>query len=309
MDGPQAMDNGTKLEPKMNKCFVYPLSTNFFETVCVICLLGFLLNVVLLARIIKDRKLHCTTFAVIGELAVSDIVYIVTYASKSTFARFLPCVPLREYRLAMIFLECGMMGAWFSSSLHTVLIAVVRFIILCYPIRSRVWLTTRRLIVTSVCIWIFSLANGSTVFLYRDYLFVFICCCYVISVLLITVFHVLKLYNLQKIRVIQVSNVKREKTNMSRMVTVVILVFVVFPLPFIAGSIAKYLGLHKNPLYVDIGSTLLTLNSAINPIIYGFLSVVFRQSVLRMLHCTNSELSKNNSPRSSAVQYSKKNNQ
>ncbi|XP_041372524.1 galanin receptor type 1-like [Gigantopelta aegis] len=268
-------------------------------------------NLVIVLRVVMDRKLHSPTFIVISSLAVADFL-------------FLGCrIPLEILHLLNVnwvygrFL-CKMsyflnQTASYSAAYHLVLMAVIRYYLLVHPFSAVVHLTTKRACLATLTIWVLTallllpvtvtsdieaVECQGVVYTYctinpKDHnsVNIFVICysifSYALPLVIITVLHSIKARAVAR-AVRDLTD--KKKRQMSTMVVLVIMLFGVLLLPVhVKNLVSQFVSI---PLSTAIQATdllfrsLAYTNSCINPLVYAFLSAQFRKSLKRMCRCT-----------------------
>ncbi|XP_041372522.1 trissin receptor-like [Gigantopelta aegis] len=282
-------------------------------------------NLVIVLRVVMDRKLHNPTFIVISGLAVADFL-------------FLGCrIPLEILHLLNVnwvygrFL-CKMsyflyQTASYSAAYHLVLMAAIRYYLLVHPFSAVVHLTTKKACLATLTIWVISallllpvtVISDTGTMVYQGVVYIhctinpkdqnsfktFVICysifSYALPLLIITVLHSIKARAVAR-AVRDLTD--KKKRQMSTMVVLVIMLFGVLLLPVhvknlvgVFVSIPRSTALQSTDL---LFRCLAYANSCINPLVYAFLSAQFRKSLKQICRCTRV----NTSRRSSVYQLS-----
>ncbi|KAH3750791.1 hypothetical protein DPMN_185324 [Dreissena polymorpha] len=248
------------------------------------------MNVLLVFLILKDKQLRDTTFVGIACLAVSDSLFLLLriLVPMETSVSFITCA--KRHRIITTPYYTMRSSAWFAANAHVAFLAVIRFIILVYPLKSNVYLSPRRITVVSCSLWAVGIILIVTVALLieykyiqarsRDFVFILWTFVYIMPVIVTTVLHITKVYLVNKRTYEFASETHRKNVNrMSQMVIVVICLAVLLPIPRFVLKINDGLAAeHKISMsrsvknhFEGISDLLFLINHSINPVIYGFL--------------------------------------
>ena len=269
-------------------------------------------NIVIVLRVVADRKLRSPTFIVISGLAAADFL-------------FLGCrIPLEILHMLNVNWVYGRnlckisffiyQTASYSAAYHLVLLATVRYYLLVHPIPASIHLTARKSTMATLGVWVVAATLLSPVAFTSDLISVvygeaeytyctvnpsdphsmktFVICysafSYLLPLVLIITLHCLKARAVAH----ALQNVGQNKRQLSSIVVVVILMFGILLLPVhVKNMVAVFIRVPQNtPLQAtDLFFRCLAYsNSCINPFVYAFLSVQFRKSLKRMSRCSKS---------------------
>ncbi|XP_062620051.1 olfactory receptor 1E16-like [Saccostrea cucullata] len=120
----------------------------------IIGFLGLVGNVVTVFKILYDKKFHTPTFVVIGCIAFSDLLFIVfTFVLK--FSN-LPYYIFSQSYNGFITVRILYGTIFYSSVTHIVLLSVIRYLLIAYPLQSKIQLTPAVIVRCSLVVWVFS---------------------------------------------------------------------------------------------------------------------------------------------------------
>ncbi|XP_060585689.1 melanocyte-stimulating hormone receptor-like [Ruditapes philippinarum] len=283
-------------------------SCGYCDTACIysaietLFIIGIVANVFVITRVIRDRKLHDPTFVAIAALAIADLLFL-TLNLTTSFERVILSVTCSSpviisspyYILKSIF--------WFSANTHVALLAVLRYITLAYPLRTNAFLTIKKVIISSVVVWMIGIIiTGSLTTLIgariilagrsQEFLLFLWLSVYFLPLIITCVLHILKIFLVKgSITVTTTESTRMSIQRMSKIVVVVIVMAAVLPLPRLIHKCLKLAGRDVYPPsdfrthFGEIADCLFLINNFINPFIYGFLSEKFRGSLKAMFSC------------------------
>lgn len=273
-----------------------------YSAIEILFVIGIIANIIVIIRVIRDRKLHDPTFVAIAALAVADMLFLalnLTTAIERVILAITCTPPILiskpYYVLKSIF--------WIGANSHVALLAVLRYMTLAYPLRSNAYLSPKKVIVFSVCVWILGIVLMGTLSLLiniglilpgRSEEFVIIqwITVYLLPLIVTTVLHILKICLVKRSTKQTATKATRKSIErMSKIVIVVIVMGALLPLPRLISKCLKIAGPNAYPsrefrTHVEgVSQLLFLINNFINPFIYGFLSQKFRQSIKVMFSC------------------------
>ncbi|KAH3750800.1 hypothetical protein DPMN_185334 [Dreissena polymorpha] len=253
----------------------------------------------------KDKQLRDTTFVGIACLAVADTLFLLLriLIPLETIVSFITCAKRHQITTRPYYVMRS--SSWFAANAHVAFLAVIRFIILVYPLKSNVYLTSRRITAVSLSLWavgIFLIVTIALLIEYkhiqarsRDFVFILWAIVYIIPVVVTTILHITKVFlvNRRTYEFASETHRKNVKT-LSRMVIMVICMAILLPLPRfifkINDGLAKdrKMPMSKNlKIHLEgISELLFLFNHTINPVIYGFLCPRLRNVFLAVC-CRN----------------------
>lgn len=288
------------------------ISCGYCDTTCVygaiesVFLLGVFANILVIFRVAKDKNLHDPTFVAIAALALADMLFLILNLTTSfeTVILTITCTSPKIISTPFYALKSIL---WFSANAHVALLAVLRYVMMAYPLRSNVFLSVKRVILFSVGVWILGIvlmgafsaliAAGIVVAAKsQEFLLILWITVYLIPLLVTVILHLVKLFIVkQTTKESATESTRKSIQRMSRIVVAVIVMAAVLPLPRLVNSCLKLSGANAYPSpefkthYGAIADLLFLINNFVNPFIYGFLSIKFRQSVRRMFNCEVTE--------------------
>ena len=275
-------------------------------------IVGVIANVLVIVRVIKDKKLRDPTFIGIAALAVPDLLFLVLNLTLSfeTVIISLTCQkPVIKSRPWYIMNSM----IWFSANSHVAFLAVLRYLSILYPIKAAIYLTPTRVIIMSVCVWILGmillgiLAGLITLKIVLpgtsgEFIIIWWITVYLIPLTVTTLLHILKMCRVKKaVRKSATASTKRSIRKMSKIVPLVIIMATVLPLPKLVYNTIRTFGNDGNHLFPSktfkmhfrgISHLVYLINHCINPFIYGFLSKKFRKSLKEMFSNFNCKCEK-----------------
>ena len=264
-------------------------------------IIGILVNILVIIRVIKDRKLRSNTFVGIACLALADSLFLalnLTFTYEIVIRTLMCTLPRQLKGTAFAYLK-GV--AWFGANGHVALMAIIRYIILVYPIKSQAFLTTKRVLLSSAGVWtlallvrgIFTLIVKLTGEKPRESVIIYLSMwiiTYLLPLVVTTSLHITKIKMVKKTSYhSENSLVRKSIARMSKMIIVIIICAAVLPLPMLVfgtlGAIesVEYPSRNFKSIFRSIAHLLFLLNNCVNPLIYAFMSKPFRMSILRML--------------------------
>lgn len=283
-----------------------------------ICLCGLVGNGLVIYVVLRFSKMKTVTNLYILNLAISDVLFLISLP-------FLITTTILEYWIfgrAM----CKIYFVFFSINFFTSVFTLTamsadRYLAVCHPVRSVYYRTTRIAFFICLSIWSISFFVMLPIILYsttvanRKYIDRETCTIswpenqpipgdkaftwytfllgFLIPVALISVFYISVILRLKSVGPRKKSK-ERKKSNrkVTRMVLAMISVYVICWLPYwcFQGNLTfKPSGsiLPQWQIYMFSAFTVLSFaNSMINPILYAFLSEVFRKSFMKAFNCT-----------------------
>jgi hypothetical protein len=301
-------DNGTTV---LNPTVSLKLVDSYIVWLMVIVsTLGIISNIILIAQITRDKKLHIPTFVVIACLSVADLLFSVSICiwsiaiSSDGISIWTSYFQIDNETIFPGLLDFLFWVLYCSSIAHVALLSGIRYVTLVHPMKARVWITNRRVVLTSVLIWITSVVCSGSILVAQAVVkqeftvllagsSFLIISWYVTTFAITCVLHVLKVRNLRESPSLPDQAVRR----ISITVTMVITTFVILLMPHIIGRCIQVYTLYAlgelSPGYIYYwfdsliwcGLILSTVSCSCNPVIYAFFSPVFRESLLDSVSC------------------------
>lgn len=247
----------------------------------IIQIIGVLGNIIVIFKILCDKKLHTITFVTLASLAVADGLVLSSFLTAYFIGRFLK---LPE-TVKLLYTVCNL--AVFSSGFHVSFIAVVRYFVIVHPLKTFVYFKVKNIVVCSCCIYFLSSIIAGVDYAVEDTLEFTIAmwAIYYLPMAITILLHLKKFRHLQKNNS-QESSLRKNSANsskglsvMSRIIIVVFLSSILLPLPACILAILKYGGIRVSKNIGIFVSIFFTLNSCINPFLYCFMSPKFRKSL------------------------------
>lgn len=282
-----------------------------------ICVVGLIGNGLVIYVVLRFSKMKTVTNLYILNLAVSDVLFLISLP-------FLITTTLLEYWIfgrAM----CKIYFVFFSINFFTSVFTLTamsadRYLAVCHPVRSVYYRTTRIAFFVCMSIWSISFFVMLPVILYsttipnrrnpdqetctiswpedqpipgdKAFTWYTFLLGFLIPVALISVFYISVILRLRSVGPRKKSK-ERKKSNrkVTRMVLAMISVYVICWLPYwcFQGNLTfkpTGAGLPNWQIYMFNAFTVLSFaNSMINPVLYAFLSDVFRKSFLKAFSC------------------------
>ena len=258
------------------------------------------------------------SFVSIAACAAADMCFLIVelVLSFETVILTVTCDYPRRIRRD-IFLPVAVVS-WFTANGHMALLAVVRYVILVYPIKAKVYLSTRRVLLLSVLVWtiafLSSFGIGLQSFLmdtsprasYKFHLALWTTM-YLTPGTITVMLHLVKIYKIRQTTTVTTNEQAQRRVRvMSRMVLLVIFVGTVLLFPFVLDKFLQTFGKHiygtpaPSPQVKYSSHLLVLVNHSINPVMYAFVSDAFRMSLKRMLgldrNVSNGWSSRNETP-------------
>ena len=273
---------------------------NAIETVFAI---GIITNAIVLCRVAGDRKLRNPTFVSIAACAFADMCFLIIRLSSSfeTVVMTITC----NYPSKLVNNAYKIMSSvsWFSANGHVALLAIVRYILLVFPLKANIYLHPRRVLLLSALVWILGFLfiitvtaigfiNGISPTASLKFQLILWSTIYLTPLTITVTLHVVKIYKVRQTTSVTTSEeATRRIRTMSRMVIMVVFFATVLPLPYILNRFLQSVQLEVQiygskaiAVHVEyIVNLFMLLNHSINPVMYAFLSHAFRASLKRML--------------------------
>lgn len=278
-----------------------------FNAIEMCLVIGVIANIIVITRVIKDRKLRSNTFVGIACLALADSVFLIlNLAFTYEFViRTVTCTFPPQMRGPVFAFFKGVV--WFSANGHVALMAVLRYIIIVYPIKSQAFLTLKKVMLMSVGVWIlgfivrgfFTLISRLTGERPRKSVFIYLALwliIYLLPLLVTITLHTVKVRKVKKTSLHSENTlVRKSVARMSKIIIVIISCATLLPLPMMIFGIINAIEHLKYPTrnfkshFRSIAHLLFLINNCINPFIYSFMSKPFRSSLMRMIGKEDSE--------------------
>lgn len=272
--------------------------TTVFILGTIISVCGIIANFVVLCLVSCDISLHKPTFVCIACLSVTDVVFLIArYIRYTVTLYFFYQMPFRA--LAILLFVCNIISitSLIASIIHVIMLSYMRYLVVVHPIKSHLWITNRRVVVSSTVISVICIGFG----FYYMHAVIFnknkdpllaaqsnsgiSLIIAIVPFTLILLFHILKANRLKKsLAVCKTKTVKQ----MSATLTLVLVAFLLTTLPINIVDIMKIsFGYNRSRenwflIFGQIARLLLLCNHSINPIIYFVHSPQFNKSMKRL---------------------------
>lgn len=268
-------------------------------------IIGVVANALVVIRVIRDRKLRDPTFIGIAALALPDLLFLShnLIISFETVIVTFTCRPTTIVSRPWYIMNSV---TWFSANSHVALLAIIRYITIAYPIKSTMYLTTKRVLLMSVGVWVIGiilLGNLAVLISLKiikpgtsgEFIIIWWITVYLIPLIVTTILHLLKIFIVKKATKDSATrSTRRSIKRMGRIVPLVIVMATVLPLPKLVYNCIRSTGNDGNDIFPSrtfkmhfkcFSHLVYMINHFINPFIYGFLSKKFRNSLKDMLPC------------------------
>ncbi|XP_052812338.1 somatostatin receptor type 2-like [Mya arenaria] len=300
---PTGQGRGSGGWPSIGPCG-YCTDACVYSAIEIAFILGVCANVIVVATIYRDKRLRDSTFIGIACLAIADALFLSVNIANSfdTVMATIECrqPSLRGHKPYYIIQSI----TWFAANSHVAMMAILRYIIIAYPLKSNLVLTKQRVMMLSGGCWVLGAVLIGTITILiiygyilagksQEFVIVLWTVVYLMPLCVTIVLHILKLIVVRS-STRQTANEATRKSirKMSRIVIMVLIFALTLPLPRLIG---KFLNANRDKNaypspefkthYSGIANWLFLINHFINPIMYSFLSKRFRQSVKEMLLC------------------------
>uniref|UniRef100_A0A0P4WDC1 G-protein coupled receptors family 1 profile domain-containing protein n=1 Tax=Scylla olivacea TaxID=85551 RepID=A0A0P4WDC1_SCYOL len=280
----------------------------------VACLVGLCGNTLVIYVVTRFSKMQTVTNLYILNLAIADELFVigVPFLMTTTIMEYWP-FGFIMCKLYMITTSLNQ----FTSSLFLTIMSADRYIAVCHPISSPKFRTPMISKLVSLTAWTLSALMIVPVFMYSNILnesngqascniywpdsvgvrgyTVFTIYSFVLAfgcpVTFIFIFYTMVILKLKAVGMRNKSSKKRSHRRVTRLVLTVITVYVLCWLPYwalqlaLTNSVDKQVQSRFMVILFIVSSSLSYINSAINPILYAFLSDNFKKSFLKACTC------------------------
>lgn len=285
----------------------YCTTSCVYSSIEICFIIGVVANALVIASVYRDRRLRESTFIGIACLAFADALFLLVNIAdsidkvNSTVSCEVP--QLRGNRPFYIVLSV----TWFAANGHVSLMAILRYLILVYPLRANMILNKKRVFLMSLGVWVVGgiLIGTLTLLIVYGYIlagksqeFVVILwgVVYLMPLVVTTILHLLKLFNVRKSTRETATEATRKSIQLMSMIVIIVILFaMILPLPrlvlkFINVTAGRdaYPSPEFKTHYEGIANLLYQINHFINPFMYAFLSPRFRASLKDMITCRKS---------------------
>ena len=287
-----------------------------YTAVRLVFIIGVLVNILMVSRVIRDKKLRTPTFIALASLAISDALFLLFNIVIGVEFIFTRTTCNTRDRTFFNYLPGLLAMFWFSASFHVTFLAAMRYIVLAHPLKALVLLTKKRMIIMSVLIWVVAVLTFGTIMLTnrirdkpmqgastgqrrakRDYIKIITWfLTYFMPIVITSLLHFVKILVLKRNSAKQTqiqANVldgrrRHSSRRMARVIILIIIAGVILPLPTLILEMLKDVSdidikdVTLRSHLRGIAKTLFLLSFSINPFIYSFGSKTFRNSLRRM---------------------------
>lgn len=256
----------------------------------VIFVVGILGNTLTIGLVLYEKKFHTPTFTAIACLSISDLIaLILSYMAKCIF-------PFSKY--PVITLSRVALSCLHVSTCHVIMFAILRYLIIAYPLWSRRHLRVKVVLITSLLLWMYGATYGviHKVMVENTYsgkIIVFIVDRFleiVVPLVLILIFHCLKIRHIKRCDS-QVISIQSKR--MFKMTSVIACAYFVTMMPIwivcvLIGTNTFRGQLPSNMYAVFVASVLIhLLNFVIDPFIYFIFTPIFRKQIMKYCKCSD----------------------
>ncbi|KYN12061.1 PREDICTED: somatostatin receptor type 2-like [Trachymyrmex cornetzi] len=303
-------DDTEFLNCELNLSFIAIINQILYSIVCIVGLLG---NTLVIYVVLRFAKMQTVTNMYIVNLAIADECFLIGIPFLVT------TISLRGWIFGNIMCKVYMITTsinQFTSSIFLLIMSADRYVAVCHPISSPKMRTPFISKIISLSAWITSALFMIPIFLYTNtmeytdgvvscniywpndhgghttFTFYMLIFSFIVPLIFILVFYLLVI---KKLRTVGPKNKSKEKKRshrkVSRLVLTVIVVYVFCWLPYWVTQVALiYTPPKQCQTNISIASFLLAgflsySNSAMNPILYAFLSDNFKKSFLKACNC------------------------
>ncbi|XP_061175798.1 rhodopsin, GQ-coupled-like [Saccostrea echinata] len=250
----------------------------------VLSIFGMLSNLTVFIVICAEKRLHKPLYTGIRMLTIPDALFLMCRFLIFTFTG----MPNKVF-LAIIYL---FLSSVFSSIGHVILLSVQQYLMIAYPLKSLVWMRSKRVLIVSAIIWIFA-AILSFPYVYLTFLtkkkeaaaslnLVYTVLLTVGPICVLGLLHTMKIIALKKSLV---NNRNKTTRKVSQIISIVIGVYVITTTPINVRDIIEMSVCHMTDVWFivlgHIGRTLLLVNYSINPYIYFISTPQFQRALCR----------------------------
>ncbi|XP_063425874.1 C-C chemokine receptor type 8-like isoform X2 [Mytilus trossulus] len=130
--------------------------------ISLISISGIVMNLVVIVIVKIDKRLHQPTFVAIACLALPDFTFLFSRYIRYIIDGYIWMnISKSDYRKIKITLDFIGLVAAGSSVFHVVFMSVLRYFIIVHPLKSRSILTSKKVMLISLPLWIVAVGNGS----------------------------------------------------------------------------------------------------------------------------------------------------
>ena len=273
-----------------------------FKAVDIAFLIGVIANICVITLVWRDRKLRKPTYISIACLAFCDALFLVVnlISSFEVVIRSLTCSHPVTFTGQAVSTVTGI--CWFAANAHVSVIALMRYILILHPLKSQLYLSNRKIIMSSACVWFIGTCIWMTILGLREsdiltssksvtFINVIWGIVYITPLTITVILHCRKWCHIRKAARRELSGNGSIQTTAVRMAKVILLVIIlatVLPLPryiiiCLRTDVDSFRSDTRRMYLLDISYFLFLLNHAINPFVYAFMSKSFRKSFKKVI--------------------------
>ncbi|KAL3311082.1 Galanin receptor type 2 [Cichlidogyrus casuarinus] len=275
----------------------------------IIIAVGVIGNGLALIVVLRDKTMRSATNVLVCSLALADLVFLL-YTVPLTIAYV-----THGWRYGLLLCKFFFFGQYFTShngAYTLVLMALDRFLAVVFPFESIPWRTSKNAFKAVLLTWTFSFAVNAHLLWYAEthemvckwsseypalkniHMHLAFIEGYLLPFLIICALYFALIYKLRfgrTAKMAQSGEASRSKKHVSRMVIILICVFGICWLPIRLWLLVVnyhpriFMSLNYSMMAQKLFMMMAYSNSAINPILYAFLSENFRIAFRKMLPC------------------------
>ncbi|XP_014675662.1 PREDICTED: somatostatin receptor type 2-like [Priapulus caudatus] len=277
----------------------------------IICIVGMVGNTLVIYVVLRFAKMKTVTNMYIMNLAIADEMYLIGLPFLVT------TMVLKHWPFGFAMCKLYMITAsvnQFTSSLFLAVMSSDRYLAVCHPVKSVKYRTPLHAKIVCACVWTISVLVMIPVIMYarttgggptctvlwpggqlikaeKAFVVYSLLLGFGIPVALTMTFYVMVLQRLKTVGPRKKSKEKkRSHRRVTKMVLVVITVYIFCWLPYWSLQLLLALAseMEVNSLYIALSTFVYALayaNSAVNPILYAFLSENFKKSFIKAFRC------------------------
>lgn len=257
----------------------------------IILVIGVLGNCLTIGIIVFEKKFHTPTYVAIACLSFSDMAAL-------TFSFLFKCVhPFTTDSFGV--LPTVAIACYHVSTCHVILFAILRYLIVAHPFWSRRRVRVKVILFTSLCLWLYGATYGfihlvvlekssyKSVPIIADRILEI-----VVPLVLILVFHCLKIRHLKQSKSSVISN---QAKRMFKVTSVIACTYFVTMTPLWTVVILIFTNVfgEETPGYMTyvfaVSVLIFLLNFVADPFIYFVFTPTFRKHILKYFKCLKSK--------------------
>ncbi|XP_053385565.1 melanocyte-stimulating hormone receptor-like [Mercenaria mercenaria] len=269
-----------------------------FKAIEIVFVIGIIANIWVIILVLKDKNLRKPTYVSVACLALCDAIFFTTnlISAVETVVRSLNCSFPLSYKGQVVATINGI--CWFAANAHVSVIALVRYMLLLYPLKSQLYLTNRRVTLLSACVWVLGIAIWMTIYGLQEsnvlsasksviFINVIWGIVYFTSLLVTSFLHFKKWRHIRQASRQNLAgngNIRTAVMRMTKVILLVIILAAVLPLPRYVINCLKRENVsfpsETSEMYLrNIAFLLFLLNHTINPFLYAFISTPLKKSL------------------------------